>query len=139
MIDDIRANYGRMLEHGATTCWEMYPGEANRANPKLLTRSHCHAWSAAPGYFLGAYVLGVRPTAPGWREVLVAPQPCGLSWARGSVPLPGKGTVEVVWKFDAKGTMQLTVRAPQGLELDVRLPDEVKGEVSVTRLGDGSG
>ncbi len=63
LVDDMRRNYGLMVEHGATTCWEEWPVYAelkdNPGNPNILTRSHCHAWSAAPGYFLGAYVLGM--------------------------------------------------------------------------------
>ncbi|WP_445482725.1 alpha-L-rhamnosidase-related protein, partial [Rahnella variigena] len=85
MLDDIRKQYGSMLAHGATTCWEMYPNFAeNRADPDMLTRSHCHAWSAAPGYFLGESILGVKRLDDGWQSVEIAPQPCGLTWARGS-------------------------------------------------------
>ncbi len=70
MLDDMRVNYGAMLAYGATTCWEMYPNySVLRANPTFLTRSHCHAWSAGPLYFLSAHVLGVRPLSPGWTEV----------------------------------------------------------------------
>lgn len=133
LVEDIRTNYGRMIEHGATTCWEMYPGRENRANAALLTRSHCHAWSAAPGYFLGAVVLGVRSDAPGWTRVVVEPRPCGLSWARGRVPLPAGGWVEVNWTLDA-GRLDLRVIAPPDLELDARLPDGQAGTVEVVRL-----
>jgi len=48
VLDDIRRQFGRMIEHDATTCWEMYPNFAeNRASEDMLTRSHCHGWSAA--------------------------------------------------------------------------------------------
>ena len=84
MLDDMRVNYGAMLAYGATTCWEMYPNyTVLRANPTFLTRSHCHAWSAGPLYFLSAHVLGVRPLAPGWTKVAVEPVPAGLTWANG--------------------------------------------------------
>src|SRR5690606_1492893 len=94
MLDDIRKNYGVMIEYGATTCWEMYPQRiGDEIDPRNLTRSHCHAWSAAPGYFLGKYVLGVSSAAPGWKKVIINPQPGDLDWAKGAVPLPNGGVV----------------------------------------------
>lgn len=136
MLNDIRANYGQMIEHGATTCWEMYPNFAqNRANPDFLTRSHCHAWSAAPGYFLGESILGIKCAAPGWSRVAIAPNPCGLTWARGAVPLPNGGLVEAEWRVDG-GRMTLRVSAPEDVELDIQLPEGLEGEVvrSFTKL-----
>ncbi|GAA3399650.1 family 78 glycoside hydrolase catalytic domain [Paenibacillus hodogayensis] len=126
MLDDIRARFGQMIEHGATTCWEMYPNfKENRANPDQLTRSHCHAWSAAPGYFLGESVLGVKRAAPGWSRAVVEPNPCGLKWARGGVPLPAGGHIEVEWRVDGD-VMNLQVSAPEGVELDIRGPEGLR-------------
>ena len=130
MIADIRHSYGMMIENGATTCWEMYPNfSENRANPNQLTRSHCHAWSAAPGYFLGAVVLGIRRLDDGWKRAAVAPEPCGLQWARGAVPLPQGGRIEVSWRIDG-GRMELHVSAPDDVELDIRIPDGLSGSVT---------
>lgn len=123
MLDDMRTNYGFMLDNDATTCWEMYGHTTmNRANENDLTRSHCHAWSAAPGYFLGAYVLGVRSATPGWTKVIIEPQIGDLSWAKGTVPLPQDGCVEVSWKAGNGSLTELTVTAPELIELDIRVP-----------------
>lgn len=128
LVDDIRRHYGMMIEHGATTCWEMYPSYAeNRANPKMLTRSHCHAWSAAPGYFLGACVLGINRRDAGWRKVEVAPQPSGLSWASGAVPLPRGGRIGVSWRL-AGSRMKLRVEHPADVDVTVAWPEGVDGE-----------
>ena len=124
MLEDIRHKYGMMLEHGATTCWETFPG----ALGARYTRSHCHAWSAAPGYFLGAYVLGVRPGGPGWRRVIVAPQPCDLAWALGSVPLPRGDRVDVSWRRDGQKLL-LRVERPREVELEVVPPEGYELEV----------
>jgi len=135
MLDDMRKHYGQMIEHGATTCWEMYPNFAeNRANPDMLTRSHCHAWSAAPGYFLGESILGVKRAAPGWTVVDIAPEPSGLTWANGAVPLPGGGVVSVAWAI-RDGRMTLKAEAPEGVELRIRFPEGLEGraETSVVR------
>lgn len=124
MLDDIRYNYGFMIDNGATTCWEMYGHTTmNRANENDLTRSHCHAWSAAPGYFLGAFVLGVRSGAPGWSTIIIEPKAGDLTWARGAVPLPNGGKVEVAWTASAGVISTLEIVAPDGVELDIRVPE----------------
>jgi len=133
MLEDMRSNYGAMLAYGATTCWEMYPNyTVLRANPTFLTRSHCHAWSAGPLFFLSAYVLGVRPMSPGWTKVLVEPSPTGLRWANGSVPLPEGGRIDVSWTCEPEDrTMELTVSAPSSVEIEARLPTGYKGNIDV--------
>lgn len=160
MIEDIRHQYGQMIDWGATTCWEMYPHFAeNRANPNLLTRSHCHAWSAGPAYFLGAYVLGVRSLEPGWSRVLIAPQPCGgLSWARGSVPVPGGGRIDVSWRLEspksagaaagvrptphaappAPARMHLRIASPEAVDIEVQPPGDVEVVIEHIRLAASS-
>ncbi|MCM3629037.1 glycoside hydrolase family 78 protein [Paenibacillus glycanilyticus] len=131
MLDDIRRNYGLMVASDATTCWEMYPNfTENRANADLLTRSHCHAWSAGPAYFLGRNVLGVKRLDHGWNKVSIEPVPCDLKWARGAVPLPNGGVIEVNWSISGD-EMSLQISAPEDVELDVRLPAGLTGQVSI--------
>ncbi|RYG62955.1 hypothetical protein EON80_22140 [bacterium] len=45
-----------------------------------------HAWGAAPGNIISRYLLGVRPAEPGYKKILIAPQPGSLKWVRGQVP-----------------------------------------------------
>jgi hypothetical protein len=80
------------------------------------TRSDTHAWSAHPNYGLLATVLGVRPAAPGFRAVLVAPALGPLRRAAGRVPHPA-GDVDVV----------LTRVGVRGLRAAVTLPPGVAG------------
>ncbi|GIP34125.1 family 78 glycoside hydrolase catalytic domain [Paenibacillus sp. J2TS4] len=135
MVDDIRKQFGQMLEYGATTCWEMYPKlKGGRIDPENLTRSHCHAWSAAPGYFLGAHVLGVQYAKTGWRKIKVQPQICGLTWARGSVPLPGEGRIDVAWGMDREGLLQLQLWLPDHVEAEVSLPEGIDGTINICRF-----
>lgn len=134
MLDDMRENFGFMLDNDATTCWEMYGHTTmNRANENDLTRSHCHAWSAAPGYFLGAYVLGVRPAAPGWTKVIIEPMIGDLSWASGTVPLPQGGCIDVAWKAEKGEIASLVITAPASVELDIRAPAACSVAVSRVR------
>jgi len=136
MLDDIRRNYGNMIKHGATTCWEQYPNfRENRANPNMLSRSHCHAWSAAPAYFLPREVLGVKSAAPGWSVVDVAPQPYDLQWARGSVPHPDGGTIDVDWELDEAGaSMHIRIAYPAHIKLNIVVPEGYQATIEEVPL-----
>jgi alpha-L-rhamnosidase len=136
VLADIRHNYGMMIRNGATTCWEQYPNFLeNRTNPNMLTRSHCHAWSSAPAYFLGREVLGVRSLAPGWSEIEVAPAPSGLTWAKGSVPHPAGGRIDVSWTVnEASKTMEISVSYPASVSVLVRIPEGYTGSVKELKL-----
>ncbi len=120
ILDMIRQYWNVMLVHGATTCWETFPGY----NGGRLTRSHCHAWSAAPTYFLSRYQLGVSPLSPGYVQALIAPVPAGLQWAKGRVPTPC-GEVEVSWqKGESADEFLLEAALPAGVSAEIRLPEE---------------
>jgi len=132
ILADIRNNYGVMLEYDATTCWETYPNYLDRRpNPNQLTRSHCHAWSAAPAYFLPSVVLGVKAAGIGGKAYRVEPQPCGLAWARGSVPVPGGGRIDVSWRMEGERRMQLriAVMASAHISVSACLPAGMEGEI----------
>lgn len=132
VIDDTRKNWGVMLDHDATTCWEQFPGFAEgRPVAHFLTRSHTHAWSAAPGYFMSRTVLGISRIGRGWKRIEVAPQPGDLAWAKGRVPLPQGGWIEVDWRRMPDGKIKLTVQAPPGIKIDAKLPLGLKGEIRI--------
>ncbi|MBU3666521.1 MAG: hypothetical protein FGM15_11695 [Chthoniobacterales bacterium] len=111
----IAEHWGRMLDQGATAAWEMFEG---RHRPGLPTRSWCHGWSAGPAWILPAYALGVRPAAPGWEKVIIAPQPGNLLWAEGVVPMP-RGDLHVRWDLK-DGRPHVRFKAPRGTTVDVR-------------------
>jgi hypothetical protein len=76
----------------------------------------CHGWAAGPAFLLPAYVLGARPTGPGWSSAVVAP--CAslpLDQASGEVPTP-HGPLRVSWQRRA-GAPEVTVHAPPGVRV----------------------
>ena len=97
IVREIYRNYLPMLEAGATTVWESFP-TGTTGSGGFPTRSHCHAWSSAPSYFLPRIVLGIKPTAPGAETVQISPRLAGLSWARGTVATV-RGPISVSWKL----------------------------------------
>ncbi len=114
----LREQWNRMLEKGATSFWETFPGHIGSGH---WSRSLCHGWSAAPAYFLSTQVLGVKPAAPGYSRITIAPQPFNLQWAEGIVPTP-RGPVTVSWKIKADGQLDVQYDAPDGCAVEVILP-----------------
>lgn len=100
----MRRDWGRMVRMDATTTWEHFDNE----------KSLCHAWGAAPTYYLSARALGVQlgfPGASDLGEVVVAPQSDTLSWARGVVPHK-LGPVGVSWRVEGDRLMLDYTAAP---------------------------
>ncbi|AVT37927.1 family 78 glycoside hydrolase catalytic domain [Plantactinospora sp. BB1] len=99
-----------------------------------------HAWGSAPANIVPRFVAGVRPLAPGAREVLVAPQPGPLQWLRATVPTV-RGPVQV--RLDRRsGAHPHRGAGPQphrgsGPHLSVTLPPNVAGriELDLARFG----
>lgn len=91
-----------MLELGLTTF-------AEKPDP---TRSDCHAWSASPNYDLLATVAGIRPAAPGFKEILVQPYPGELASFEASMPHPD-GTISVSYSKEGRND-QFVVEIPEG-------------------------
>ncbi len=88
-------------------------------------RSECHAWSSAPIYEFSAMVLGVYPTADGYKSVRIRPNvDCyDLDWAKGTIPTP-HGIISVSWKKQ-DGELTLDVAIPESTEMtfEIILPD----------------
>ncbi|HNC22766.1 MAG TPA: alpha-L-rhamnosidase C-terminal domain-containing protein [Opitutaceae bacterium] len=73
-------------------------------------RSDCHAWGAHPVFHLHATIAGIRPTAPGFRAVRIAPQPGGLTKLESELPHP-RGTIRFRARF-TNGRVESTVELP---------------------------
>jgi alpha-L-rhamnosidase len=111
----LRKQWNRMLEKGATTFWETFPGFIGSGH---WSRSLCHGWSAAPVYFLSTQVLGITASAPGYRRIRIAPKPFHLRWASGTVPTP-RGTVSVSWRHTETGAMDIQYDVPKDCEVEI--------------------
>jgi alpha-L-rhamnosidase len=88
------------------------------------TRSDCHGWSAHVRWHFAASVAGVRPAAPGFSRVEVAPQPGALGLVEADVFHP-RGQVRVVLERNdggLRGTVELPRETPGTLRWrDARL------------------
>lgn len=106
-------SWRHMVESGATITWEAWD-QVYKPN-----QDWNHAWGAAPAHLLPRYVLGVRPSEPGWAACAVRPQSGHLSWAGGRVPTP-RGPVDVRW--EAGPPFQLRVTVPPGMRARLEIP-----------------
>ena len=95
VVESIRANYQVMIEEGSTTVWENFPGSFEDAT--FATRSHAHAWSSCPVYFLNRIVLGIKQVAVGGAKFEISPWVSDLEWANGA-SASMMGPVKVRWK-----------------------------------------
>jgi alpha-L-rhamnosidase len=121
----MRQYWGGMLAEGATSFWEAYdphwPKQDFHAYLEADGKrgyyvSLAHGWSSGPAAWLTEQVLGVRPTAAGFREVAIRPDLAGLQWARGAEPTPhGLLRVEIAPK-------SVRVVLPPGVRASVQLP-----------------
>jgi alpha-L-rhamnosidase len=125
ILDSIYAAYLPMLKLGSTTVWETFP-DGNYNPGGFPTRSHCHAWSAAPLYFLPRVLLGIRQTAPGGSEIEVSPHPLGgITWAEGSVAT-AQGVLSVRWQVE-EGYLKVHIKAPPGVKVKFMENETVRG------------
>ncbi len=125
VLQQIRGNYGPMLATGTTTLWESFDPSA----------SLCHAFSATPLYQLSAHSMGVRPTAPGFAEFVVAPQFCDLDFAEGVYPTVAGG-IDVRWRCNEDTTKVLVV-VPAGIIGKFVVPPTYRLQLGTVQLAPG--
>ena len=90
------------LQPGNGTLQEFWDAEPGRS-------SRCHGWSASPTYDLTTYVLGVRPSQPGYGRAVVDPCLGPLTRASGRVPTP------LGWLDVAVRDGEIEVDVPEGM------------------------
>jgi alpha-L-rhamnosidase len=117
---------------GATTIWERWDSMLpdGRINPGEMTSFNHYALGAVADWVYRT-VLGIRPAAPGYREIEIRPVPGGgLTWAKGHHD-SAAGRIEVSWESAEEGTgPTLEVTTPDGVPTTVVLPDGTTHQVS---------
>ncbi len=101
------------VKKGLTTTQEAPDSGKNGQNE---SRSDCHAWGAHPIWFMQTGLAGIKPAAPFFAKVRVAPCPGGLKSLKATHPHP-KGWIEVDLKFDGdKATGMVITPVPGTFE-----------------------
>jgi alpha-L-rhamnosidase len=123
-----RGSYGFMVNQGFTSLpesWDARPGTPNSMNHFML--GHLIEWQYA-------YVAGIRqkPGSTGWRNVIIAPNPGMLNFAKATFNAPtGKFAVE--W-HNADGTFEITITSPPGAKTVAILPNGERHDIQPGRV-----
>ncbi|MCH7904035.1 MAG: family 78 glycoside hydrolase catalytic domain [Armatimonadetes bacterium] len=119
------------VKHGATTIWERWNGwtpEDGFADPAMNSLSH-YAYGAV-GQFMMETIGGIRLLEPGYKRVLIAPEPGPLT--HGSATYDSvRGRITTDWRI-ADGQFTLKLSIPPSIEAVVRLPS---GEEAIVGAG----
>jgi hypothetical protein len=112
-IDLIRRTWGWMATNDpGITHWEGIG--TNGTKYEAADTSLAHGWSTGVTPLLTTYVLGVKPTKPGFEEWAVDPVvTADIAWARGVVPTL-YGPLDISWERNEAGDIVVTVVAPEG-------------------------
>ncbi|KAJ6013323.1 hypothetical protein N7540_007914 [Penicillium herquei] len=124
-IEEIKRLYGWMSTHDpGVTFWEGIG--ANGSPYEEGFTSMAHGWSTGIVPLMSNYILGVRPTAPGFKTWQICPvvDAGDLTWARGEVGTP-RGPIQVSWRKSSTGTF----------EIDIEVPEDTSGVVCVPTTG----
>jgi hypothetical protein len=118
-LEEIRRAWGWMYTRDpGTTFWEGVGPRGSKYEGAFT--SLAHGWSTGALPALTNYVLGVKPSTPGFSRWSVQPMPGTLTWAKGKVPTP-HGAVKVSWTRTDQGSF----------DLDLTAPEDTAGQVSV--------
>jgi alpha-L-rhamnosidase len=105
--------WGYWADNGATTLWERWDLGAR-------SRDHLFLGGAIDEWFFED-LAGIRPGAPGYDRITIAPQPVGdLTFVDAATRTP-HGRVTVRWKR-GDGRFALDVDVPVGATAEVRIP-----------------
>ena len=112
--------------------WRELPARGFITTPEAPDpgRSDCHAWGAHPLWHMVASIAGIRPAAPGFARVRIAPAPGTFTSFRIRIRHP-RGIIELALRRNA-GRVQLTVNTPPGV------PTQVEWGAQAHQSGGGS-
>lgn len=113
--------WGYMLANGATTLWETW------AAPGTVYSMNHPMFGSVDEWFFRA-LLGINQARPGFKEMIIKPQPAGdLTWARGSYKSP-YGIIESAWKIEG-GTITMDLTIPAGTKATAYIPSREPGSL----------
>lgn len=122
-------SWGYMIEHGATTIWEIWNCDRN-------TLSHNHFALGAVGQWLYENLGGINPDPrwPGFKRSLIRPRPVDdLEWVRCEYS-SRYGRIRSAWRRD-RGRFLLDVSIPANTSARLFLPTGGQGHDSISEGG----
>ena len=125
-------SWGYFLQMGATSMWERWDAKTEKGYHPDGMNSFNHANLGTCTEWFYRTVLGIGAAEPGFRKILLMPEPGGnLQWARGYYDSP-HGRIGSDWKIE-NGRLLWTVQIPANTTATVYVP--TKDPASVTESG----
>lgn len=118
----IRWYWGRMLECGAVTWWELFDPE--RRTTDVPSCSMCQGYGVSPNAYLCTELAGIRPATPGFGMAYFNPLLGMTEWVKARIPTP-HGHITVDWHFRETGEFEAMIDASHPLEVIPILPPGV--------------
>ena len=112
--------WGYMLANDASTLWESWE--------KPTSSSYNHPMFGSVDEWFYKSLAGIKAAAPGFKKIIIKPQPAALSWAKGSYECM-YGTIKSEWKKSVNN-FQLQISIPVNTTAEVWLPANEKNSVT---------
>lgn len=114
--------WGHMIENGATTLWETWAYSDN-------TYSKNHPMFGSVGEWFYRSLLGINAAAPGFKKIILKPQPAGdLTHAKGSFNSV-YGKIGSAWEIIDK-QFKLNVEIPANTSAEIWIPLQYGTEIT---------
>lgn len=134
------------VDQGATTVWERWDSYTQEGgfhkHPWNMNSFNHYAYGAIAEWFY-AYMGGIRPAAPGFRRVLLAPQADRradnhptlafqprITWIKTRIHTP-QGYISSEWRYRKDGHYEYNFTLPEGVDYTIDIP-ELTAEDKVT-------
>lgn len=128
------------IRNGATTMWERWNSfTKDKGFGPVEMNSFNHYAYGAIGEWMYQVVGGLRALKPGYREILIAPEPGeAIEWAKTSLETP-QGLLSCEWEKKPR-SLRVIFTVPEGCSANLRLPDgfEVKDGSAISLYGSGT-
>ncbi|KAF2011563.1 glycoside hydrolase family 78 protein [Aaosphaeria arxii CBS 175.79] len=120
---------------GGTTTWERWDSLLSNGsvNPGEMTSFNHYAFGSVADW-IHQKIGGLAPAEPGWKKVLVAPEPGGDITQANSSYLSAYGWTKASWNVGEDG-FHLSVSVPPNARAEVKLPG---ANGTVTEVGSGT-
>ncbi len=106
--------WGYMVENGATSLWETWAYSDN-----VYSQNHPMFGSVSEWFYRS--LLGINPISPGFKRIIIKPQPAGdLTFARGSYQSV-QGLIGVDWKI-TENKFVMNVEIPVNTQAYIHIP-----------------
>jgi alpha-L-rhamnosidase len=123
LLTDTFPSWGYSIRHGATTIWERWDGWTEDAGFQTAHMNSFNHYSlGSVGQWLYEDVTGIRPAAPGYAHVLIAPVPGPELHSARATYDSVRGRIASAWERGADGSFALDVEIPANVTATVALP-----------------